>query len=864
MSDKKNTPKKKLNLKKKKIIKTSLTQRGYALTKTEFGFKDINRCKKELTVSPFVNNNYSVQSKPFPIYLESNKKLYLPKYYGLDTFGEPDYVKAKKGFDIDLEFKGELRQKQLAPVKTFLDSCKKGSYVKYSRGGIISLPCGYGKCLGYNTPILMYDGTIKMVQDIKICDKLMGDDSKPRNVLSLARGREQMYKVIPTKGDPYIVNESHILSLKCSCEKSRYPKGAKVDMSVKEYLSLPSSYHGRAGPLLGYRVPAKFSEKPVDMEPYALGYWLGDGHSRTSAITTIEEPVINYFKNYSEKLGLKFIKIEDKREDKNSISYRISSGKKNKGQKGINKFLNMLKNNNLIQNKHIPYKYKCNVRQIQLELLAGIIDSDGHYYKGGYDIIQKRENLIDDIIYVARSLGFAAYKTVCEKSCMYKGEKRTGTYFRTNIHGKGLEEVPVKCPRKKASSRQQIKDVLSTRIQLEKLEVDDYYGFEIDGNRRFLLGDYTVTHNTILALYILSKLDKKTLVIVHKEFLINQWKERIAQFLPDARVGTIQAKIIDIDNKDIVIGMLQSLSMKEYPQDTFDSFGLTIVDECHHISAEVFSRSLPKVNSQYSLGLSATPKRKDGLSKVFYWFLGPMIYQISKRDDFPVEVNIAEYNCEDENYCKEEVVGFKAQICTPRMINNVTSYYRRLELVIQIIKKLLTQGKKILVLSDRRAHLTNIYTAVKERNISDIGYYVGGMKQKDLKLSEEKPIILGTYSMSSEGMDIPDLDAIIFASPKSDIIQSIGRILRKKHEKPPIAWDIVDNFSIFPRQYIKRRAYYRKMKYSINIYEINDNPNISIESMVSQLEKIPKKDCKKKRKKKKEPELAEYMFIEES
>lgn len=811
MSEKKT--KKKLNIKKKSPVKTSLTQRGYALTKTEFGFKDINRCKKELTVSPFVNNNFGAQSKPFPIYLESNKKLYLPKYYGLETFGEPDHVKAKKGENIELEFKGEMRQKQLAPVKAFLDSCKKGSYVKYSRGGIISLPCGYGKCLGINTPILMYDGTIKMVQYIQIGDKLMGDDSKPRNVLSLARGREQMYKVIPTKGDPYIVNESHILSLKSSGEKSSYPKGAKVDMSVKDYLSLPESYHGREGPLLGYRVSAKFSEKTIDMEPYALGYWLGD---------------------------------------------RISSGEKNItgiGSNGENKFLNMLKSNNLILNKHIPYNYKCNTREIQLELLAGIIDSVGSYDKGGYNIIQQRENLIDDIIYVARSLGFAAYKSRCEK--------KPGTYYRTNIHGDGLEEIPVKCIRKKTLPRQQIKDVLSTRIRLEKLEVDNYYGFEIDGNRRFLLGDYTVTHNTICALYIISKLSKKTLVIVHKEFLINQWKERIAQFLPDARIGTIQAKTIDIDNKDIVIGMLQSLSMKEYPLDTFQSFGLTIVDECHHISAEVFSRSLPKVNSQYSLGLSATPKRKDGLSKVFYWFLGPMIHQISKRDDFLVDINIAEYNCQDENYCKEEIAGFKGQICTPRMINNVTGYYRRLELVIQIIKKLLDQGKKILVLSDRRAHLTNIYTAITDRKISDIGYYVGGMKQKDLKLSEERSIILGTYSMSSEGMDIPDLDAVVFASPKSDIIQSIGRILRKKHKKPPIAWDIVDNFSIFPRQYIKRRTYYRKMKYNINIYEIHDNPNISIESMLSQLNKSPKKDCKKKRKKK-EPELAEYMFVEDT
>ena len=112
-----------------------------------------------------------------------------------------------------------------------------------------------------------------------------------------------------------------------------------------------------------------------------------------------------------------------------------------------------------------------------------------------------------------------------------------------------------------------------------------------------------------MALYLLSKISKKTIVIVHKEFLLNQWK-RIEEYLPDARVGIIQANKIDIKNKDIVIAMLQSISMKEYDIDeTFGNFGFTIVDECHHISAEVFCRSLPKINSMYSLGLSATPRK---------------------------------------------------------------------------------------------------------------------------------------------------------------------------------------------------------------------------------------------------------------
>ena len=132
---------------------------------------------------------------------------------------------------------------------------------------------------------------------------------------------------------------------------------------------------------------------------------------------------------------------------------------------------------------------------------------------------------------------------------------------------------------------------------------------------------------TIVALYLIAELKKKTIIVVHKEFLMNQWKERIKTFLPNARVGTIQASVIDIDNKDIVICMLQSISMKEYDKDQFDCFGFTIVDECHHISSEVFSRALPKLTSTYTLGLSATPKRQDGMTKVFLWFLGPMVFK---------------------------------------------------------------------------------------------------------------------------------------------------------------------------------------------------------------------------------------------
>jgi len=325
---------------------------------------------------------------------------------------------------------------------------------------------------------------------------------------------------------------------------------------------------------------------------------------------------------------------------------------------------------------------------------------------------------------------------------------------------------------------------------------------------------------TSISLYIISKLQKKTLVIVHKDFLLKQWRERIEQFLPDARIGLVKAKVIDIEDKDIVVGSLQSLSMKEYDKGTFDEFGFMIADECHHLSSEVFSRALQKINCRYSLGLSATMTRKDGLSKVFKWHLGDIVYKNTKKKVDNVDILCYEYYVEDDKYSKEELL-FNGRPNMARMINNICEYEPRMDKIVSIIKKLKENEVKrnIIILSDRRNHLKELKNKLDSKNIGNVGYYVGGMKDEELKKSEEKcDILLGTFSMASEGMDIPKLDTLILASPKSDIVQSVGRILRKKPEDrlyTPLIIDINDMFSMFINQSKKREKYYNKCKYNI-------------------------------------------------
>ena len=318
---------------------------------------------------------------------------------------------------------------------------------------------------------------------------------------------------------------------------------------------------------------------------------------------------------------------------------------------------------------------------------------------------------------------------------------------------------------------------------------------------------------TIIGLYLISQLKKKTLVIVHKEFLLNQWVERIEQALPDAKVGRIQQNIYDVEGKDIVIGMLQTISMKDFSLIDFDCFGHVIIDEAHRIPSQVFSRALQKINCNYMLGLSATPNRKDGLTKVLKWYIGDIVYSNKVSNANNVLVNRYIVKSQNPVY-NEELYDFRGKVKMATMINNITQYFYRTKIIIKVIKEILEQeNRKILLLSDRKNHLNDIYKFVTANNICTVGYYVGGMKKEKLKESEYKDLILGTFAMANEGLDIEALNTLILASPKSDIVQSCGRILRKSHEKvQPIIVDMVDRFSIFENQGNKRLKYYRSKK----------------------------------------------------
>jgi superfamily II DNA or RNA helicase len=322
---------------------------------------------------------------------------------------------------------------------------------------------------------------------------------------------------------------------------------------------------------------------------------------------------------------------------------------------------------------------------------------------------------------------------------------------------------------------------------------------------------------TVIAIKIATELRKKTLIIVHKEFLMNQWIERIRDFCgAETPIGRIQGEKFDVEGKDFVVGMLQTLYSRDYPEEFFAPFGLLIVDETHRICSEQFSRALFKFSPQYTMGISATLERKDGLDILLNMFIGDVVYHKEREKDDQVCVRAIEYVSHGDPEFEKTECDFRGNVQFSTMISKLCEYVPRAEFVIRVIRDLITENpeQQIMVLAHNRNILFYLHDAIRDREIAPVGYYLGGMKERDLKDTEDKQIVIATYAMAAEALDIKTLSTLVMVTPKKDITQSVGRILRMKHENP-IVVDIVDTHDVFQNQWKVRRAYYKKCNYRI-------------------------------------------------
>lgn len=372
---------------------------------------------------------------------------------------------------------------------------------------------------------------------------------------------------------------------------------------------------------------------------------------------------------------------------------------------------------------------------------------------------------------------------------------------------------------------------------------------------------------TFMAISIAARIGRKFMVVVDKEFLLQQWSGELQALMPGIRIGIIQEnkKQIDVvETKPVVftipelkeklralglkvggtkdellarlreaeglpcrapvlkydccIAMIQTLVQRDFAESDFRSFGLSIFDECHHLGAAHFSRALGKVQTKYMLGLSATPVRDDGLTKVFEWFIGKPVYWEKVREADPdVIVRKVAFDSDDPVYSNEPR-DFRGEVALATLLTQILEYEPRNEKIDEIMAELVAcADRRILVLSDRKTHLERIEKGLPKG--TTVSYYIGGMKE-EVRESGAKTaqVLLGTYAMASEAMNIKTLNTMLMASPRRKIEQSTGRILRVQkadRKVQPLIVDVVDSHGIYQGQWLKRRVYYKKCAYKM-------------------------------------------------
>jgi superfamily II DNA or RNA helicase len=336
---------------------------------------------------------------------------------------------------------------------------------------------------------------------------------------------------------------------------------------------------------------------------------------------------------------------------------------------------------------------------------------------------------------------------------------------------------------------------------------------------------------SILALIISTFLRKRAIIVVHTTEIIEQWKEYIEEFVIGAKVGYISGKKYKIDECDFVICTVQSLMKSKLPlKELLSDFDTVIYDEAHHYCSQVFSNVLRKIVTRYSISLTATIDRPDGLERVLHWYLGDIGFKIEGQLDYDVEIDVIEFTPKDKKYFKELPLPGKKQN-TGKMMSNLILIPERNKMIVDKVKDVFTKepNRHILIISHRVSQMEYFKEEFAKLYGEDaIGMIVGKtgehmVKNNDMKAVTGKKIVIGIYNLCKESVNIPGLCCVVLATPMSRVLQSCGRMFRReKHEYEyyPLVIDIKDTLRMYQNMGVTR------MKQYVESYLDSDNSSL--------------------------------------
>lgn len=516
----------------------------------------------------------------------------------------------------------------------------------YQHNPLLAFPTG---CHAKGHLILMADGSVKPVEDIKVGDKLMGANSQPRTVLALARGRQEMRRVIPNKGRPFVVNLDHKLPVwvtqshnhrNYDCEKSK-----EEIITVRQYENGSNWYRHSRKLKIG---TCDFPTKSLDIPPYILGVLLGDGCFRNGrvSLTTMDQECDFAVSEYAETLGLT---VKRSAKDNNSLAWEVNFV----GTKKVDNILyHKIKMLNLAEKlsieKFIPFDYKTGDRNQRLELLAGLIDTDGYLDRRSnvFEYTTSSKQLCEDVRFICKSLGLRVNHRVKTAKC--------NVAYILQISG-NVEMLPLRVPRRKPRPSKLNKRTDVTGFKVEKLPIDDYYGFTLDGDHLYLDSEFVIHHNTgksvIIAEFIKRALMQfpttRVMMLTHVGELVAQNAEKLKGVWQQAPLGIYSASLNERDvGRPITFGNMQSVynyikKQTENNQPHFGKIDLLIVDEAHLISEKDETTYRKIISALYAenpyikvIGLTATPYRMKTGMLTENGIFGEVIYDLTQPDMF--------------------------------------------------------------------------------------------------------------------------------------------------------------------------------------------------------------------------------------
>ena len=679
--------------------------------------------------------------------------------------------------------------------------------LKHTTDHVVEAPTGFGKSSPFGTKVVLFDGSVKQVQDITVEDVLIGPDSTPRKVYGVHKSWSPIYRITPTKGEPFECNDVHILSLKStySLQKNGAGSGGRmrggeiVNISVLDYLKTSKNFK-HLHKL--WRAPeVEFPAQPV-FDPYVVGLYLADGvQSGDTFCCGLEKmAALDYLET--------IVPVTDKQFRNGCWYYRTPS---------FNSLATTLTKDKA---RVIPSVYLQNSVAVRLQLLAGLLDGDGYLFKNCFEITCKDEQFKDQVLFLCRSLGLAAYAKLTEKGIKSTGF--TGMYWVISISG-DTDKIPTKIPKKQADTRGQVKDALVTGFKVEYVRDDWVYGFGLDQDHLYLLNDFTVTHNTYVGCAVAGELAQRTLIIVTKNDLIKGWKDTLIHLfgVDPAKIGHVQQDQCKYKGCNFVIAMIHSLVCREYDPEFYQYFGITIFDEVHRLGADYFAQACGKFPTALRLGLSATPKRGDGKEKLFEAHIGPVMVRGSwvpmapkvlvKQTGWKVPV-VSQRDDQDGVWKKLPMKVTPGRMMA--VVKALASSKERNQEIAKFVKSAYDAGRTIVVMSDLiEDHLTPLFHFIVQAGVpgEHVGFYHGAIKKNELEnVKNNKRVVLATYAMCSEGTNAPHWDTLVLATPRSNVKQAIGRILRLVPDKrQPVVLDLVDENSVLKSFYYSRlRQYY--------------------------------------------------------